>query len=100
MTMHYGQVEVITSEHTRITEGADTRITESGDTRITNEISSNLITSSIIAVGTLLSFASQGYVNQSSSWKEIINIYIKRNGSWIIPERIYKKKNGEWKRVL
>lgn len=99
MTMHYGQVESSIAENTRITEGADTRITESGDTRITNELSSNAITSSFTAIGTIIAFASQGYVYQSG-WKTLRDVYVKRNGSWVIPERVYKKENGEWKRVL
>lgn len=96
--IQYGQVDSGIVSYDRITENSDTRITEAGDTRITNDVVTNVVTSTLIAVPTLNTTFKEMFYNVSGAWKTCIP-YVKHNNTWKLPV-IYVKQSGIWIRTL
>jgi hypothetical protein len=86
------------TEFTRVLENEDYRITENGNSRITNDLSTNTITSSLVANDTYIPFNSVAYYKTGGIWK-VANVDAKYLGNWDALQSVYKKISGNWKRI-
>jgi len=86
------------TSYVRITEAEDYRITENGDSRVTNDVSVNLVDSTLIASGDLIPFSSIAYYKTGGVWK-VTDVDAKSNGDWDALQAVYKKISGSWKRI-
>lgn len=77
----------------------DVRITEDGDFRFTNEVTVNVIESSMVAVADVIPFNSIAYIKLNSVWKLITAIDAKNNSSWGNLDKVYRNMSGKWKRI-
>lgn len=88
-----------TLEFERITEIENTRITEDGNTRITNPITTNVISSAIVANANLTPFSSVAYIKVNGVWKEVVEIDVNQQNSWGNLDKVYRNMSGKWKRI-
>lgn len=95
--IQYGQVESGVVILERFTEDDNLRITETGDTRITNDVVTNVITSYLNAIPSLLTYNKEAFYNVNGVWK-FLTPYVKHNNTWKEPNAIYVKQSGVWRR--
>jgi hypothetical protein len=78
---------------------SDVRITEDGDFRFTNDVTVNVIESSMVAVADVIPFNSIAYIKLNGVWKLITTIDAKNNSSWGNLDKVYRNMSGKWKRI-
>lgn len=77
----------------------DVRITEDGDFRFTNEVTVNVIESSLVASAGVIPFSSIAYIKLNGEWKQVQEIDVNQQSSWGNLDKVYRNMSGKWKRI-